>query len=330
MHAAGGGVVAGSQGAAAWRGGATGRAVEGPMGTTVAHGAAGVQGAAVGPGGVAAGGRAVSGTAIEGPRGNVYTHTVSAGRGFAAGSEGAVAGRGYAGYGTHDFSPTYAHAQGLAAQRWWHGSGVFTPTWCGSHAWAWRPAGYTAAAWGTAAWSAATWPAVGTWLAWNATPAYYDYGDNVTYQNDSVYYGSQPVGTAQQYYQEAVDIADSPSAKQPSADVQWLPLGVFGLMAQGQSTPAMVFQLAVDKAGAIKGNYYDQVTDTMAPVSGSINRKEQRAAWQVGANKNLVIETGLYNLTQDHSTALVHYGADRTQQYVLVRIKQPNQQEAQN
>jgi arylsulfatase len=62
---------------------------------------------------------------------------------------------------------------------------------------------------------------------------------------------------------------------------------------------------------------------------------KRHAVWyfggpKLGANKNLVIETGLYNLTQDHSTALVHYGADRTQQYVLVRIKQPNQQNTPN
>ena len=31
------------------------------------------------------------------------------------------------------------------------------------------------------------------------------------------------------------------------------------------------------------------------------------------------------NLTLDHSTALVHYGPDQTQRYVLVRIKQPDQ-----
>ena len=78
-------------------------------------------------------------------------------------------------------------------------------------------------------------------------------------------------------------------------------------MAEGQKSPEMVFQLAVDKAGAIKGNYYDQVTDTTAPVTGAVDKKDQRAAWHVGSNKDLVIETGLYNLTQNHSTALVHY-----------------------
>ena len=180
----------------------------------------------------------------------------------------------------------------------------------------------------------ATWPALGSWLAWDATPGYYDYGNNITYQNGDVYYGSQPVETQQQYYQQAVDLAASQAnvasssttaATDSGTATQWLPLGVFGLMAEGQQTPEMVFQLAIDKAGAIRGNYYDQVSDATAPVTGALDKKDQRVAWHVGANKNLVIETGLYNLTQDHSTALVHYGPDRTQQYVLVRIKQPDQ-----
>ena len=168
---------------------------------------------------------------------------------------------------------------------------------------------------------AATWPAIGTWLGWNLTPAYYDYGENITYQDDTVYYGNQPAATTQQYYQQAVDLANANTATS-SDETQWLPLGVFGLMADGNTAPQMVFQLAVDKAGVIRGNYYDQVADTTVPVSGSIDKKDQRVAWHVGANKNLVIETGLYNLTQEQSTALVHYGADKTQQYVLVRLKQ--------
>ena len=238
-------------------------------------------------------------------------------------------------YGTHAFSPTYCHAQGIAGQRWCDGCRCFTPAWCGVHPWAWCPAGYAAAAWATAAWRPATWPAVGSWLAWNATPGYYDYGSNITYQNNYVYYGTQPVETQQQYYQQAVNLAGSDASVAASnttaaagsgTEAQWLPLGVFGLMAEGQQTPEMVFQLAIDKAGAIRGNYYDQVSDATAPVTGALDKKDQRVAWRVGANKNLVIETGLYNLTQDHSTALVHYGPDQTQQYVLVRIKQPDRQ----
>ena len=36
-------------------------------------------------------------------------------------------------------------------------------------------------------------------------------------------------------------------------------------------------------------------------------------------------ETGLYNLTQDEAPALIHIGKDKTQQWMLVRLKQPEQ-----
>ena len=94
-------------------------------------------------------------------------------------------------------------------------------------------------------------------------------------------------------------------------------------MANGKKTPDMVFQLAVDKNGTIRGNYFDQVTQTNLPVTGAVDKKSQRVAWKVAAGQGLVVETGLYNLTQDESTALVHFGADRTEQDLLVRIKQP-------
>ena len=287
------------------------------------------QGIAGGPSGVAAGGKAVSGTAVKGPNGNVYTHTASAGRGVVAGS-GGVAAHGYAnGSIGHYFSPTYLHAQGVAANRWFGANGVFTAGWCAGHPWGWHPWGYTGAGWAAAAWGWATWPALGGWLAWDATPVYYDYGDNVTYQGDSVYYGSQPVATEQAYYNQALDLATSapaepaaseqagsnpPAGAQTATDPNWLPLGVFGLMPEGKKTPQMVFQLAVNKEGVVRGNYYDQATDTVQPVHGKVDKQDQRIAWQVGNNKKMVIETGIYNLTENESTALVHLGPDETEQ----------------
>jgi hypothetical protein len=271
MHA-----VAGAYGA---RGIGAGHVEQGAMGTTIAHGTAGIQ-AAVGRGDMA-------------------------------------------GYGTRHFSAAAYHAQGLAGQRWFAGHSLFTPAWCDAHPWGWCPAGYTAAAWAIAGWNTATWPAVGSWFPWAATPAYYDYGDNITYQNNDVYYGSQPEESQQQYYQDAVNLAGSGVAANAGNTAQWLPLGVFGLMPSGQTNPEMIFQLAVNKQGLVQGNYYDQIADSTVRVHGAVSKKNQRVAWQVGNNKNLVIETGLYNLTLDQSTALVHFGADKTEQFVLVRVKQP-------
>ncbi len=313
----GGGAISGPEGAAAWGGGARGGVYHGPGGTTIAHGSAGIHGGAVGPGGAAAGGGSAHGTVVKGPGGNVYAHG-------SASAHGAAVGRGFAGYGTHYWSATYCHAQGLAVNRWYGGVRIFTPTWCVAHPWGWCPAGYTAALWARTVWAVPTAAAIGAWIGVPAAFPPYVYGNNITYQDNRVYYGAEPVATEQEYYQQATDIAGSQSAPAAGgAKQQWLPLGVFGLVAEGQKTPDMVFQLAIDKAGAIRGNYYDQILDTTIPVSGAVDEKNQRAAWTIGKNKKLVVETGLYNLTQDSSTALVHYGPDRTQQYVLVRMKQP-------
>ena len=67
------------------------------------------------------------------------------------------------------------------------------------------------------------------------------------------------------------------------------------------------------------------MSGTNAVVQGAVDKKSQRVAWTVGDNKSTVGETGLYNLTQDESPALIHLGKDKTQQWTLVRLKQPQQ-----
>jgi hypothetical protein len=94
-------------------------------------------------------------------------------------------------------------------------------------------------------------------------------------------------------------------------------------MASGQKVPDMVFQLSVNSAGTIRGNYYDQVSGSTLAVHGSVDKRTQRAAWQIGNNKDLVVETGLYNFTERKSTALVHFGPTRSEQFLMVQLKQP-------
>src|SRR5437588_360394 len=43
--------------------------------------------------------------------------------------------------------------------------------------------------------------------------------------------------------------------------------------------------------GVLRGNYYNAVADSTEPVSGSGDRKTQRAAWTVGSRKAPVFET---------------------------------------
>jgi hypothetical protein len=212
-------------------------------------------------------------------------------------------------------------ARGAAVRTSYNGYGMYGSGWHAANPGAWTATGWKAGY----AWTPATWPAVGASLGWAAgvQPFAYNYGSDVTYQNDEVYYGSQPVATAEQYYQQASALAQSPPATDSAAE--WMPLGVFALVQKEQSDPQFVMQLAVNKAGAIGGNYTDMISGTNAVIQGSVDKKSQRAAWTVGKNKNTVCETGLYNLTKDEAPALIHIGKDRTQQWMLVRLKQPEQ-----
>jgi hypothetical protein len=170
---------------------------------------------------------------------------------------------------------------------------------------------------------------VNNWLGWGAAASYpYDYGQNITYQGGNVYYGSQPAGTTEQYYQEASNLATSAPTSPSSA--QWLPLGVFGLVEKDNKTPSVTFQLAVDRAGAVRGNAVTAGSTTTLPVQGAVQKKTQRVCWTVGTNTTVVYDTGIDNLIKSEAPILVHSSPTSTQQELLVRLKQPAQAASEN
>ena len=141
-----------------------------------------------------------------------------------------------------------------------------------------------------------------------------------------MYVNGEAVGTTEQYAEQATAIADAGQQAKPPEDEKWQSLGVFA-MAQGDETTSYnLFQLAINKDGVIRGNYYNTLTDTPKPVYGSVDQKTQRAAWTVGDRKAPVYEAGIANLTRDETTMLVHFGKDRTQQMTLVRIEAPQEE----
>ena len=100
-----------------------------------------------------------------------------------------------------------------------------------------------------------------------------------------------------------------------------MPIGVFAMVQGEQANGNDIFQLAVNKAGVIRGNYYDAIADNTLPVYGSVDREVRRAAWSIGDRKEVVFEAGIANLTRDEAPVLVHYGKDNTQQFTLVRVE---------
>lgn len=179
------------------------------------------------------------------------------------------------------------------------------------HYWCWRPC---------------TWVAIGSWLPWGwAQPVNYDYGNTVVYRDNYVYVDNQQVATSEDYYQQADTIAASVPEQVDEDKVEWMPLGVFAVSEESATDSGMLLQLAVSKEGILAGTFYNELTDSSRPVEGTVDQKTQRAAWKFADDKNpeIVMETGIYNLTEDQATALVHFGSEKTQTWLLVRLPAP-------
>jgi hypothetical protein len=226
--------------------------------------------------------------------------------------------------GTHiDYiPPARLSAQGWSVRNTFNNYNLFTPTWYNAHTRAWI-AGDLAAS----AWTPASWFDIAGWMGCDTMPEDYNYGQTVLYSDDTVYMEGRPVGTYAEYYDQADSLASSGEAKSDDK-TQWMPLGVFALVQTNQTDATTIFQLSVNKQGIIRGNCYDKLTDTTLPLRGAVDKKTQRVAWIVGDNKKTVFDTGLYNLTKDEAPTLVHFGKDRTQNWLLVRLT--NQTEANN
>jgi hypothetical protein len=195
----------------------------------------------------------------------------------------------------------------------------FTADWYQLH-----PVAWSAARWRVANfWAAPAWDSLSVYCGVTAAPVTYDYGSTVVFDNNQVYYNGDVVATADEYAGQALAYADAGRAAQVTATEEWQPLGVFGLCKGDDQKAERVIQLAINRDGVLRGNYYDAVADHSLQVYGAVDLRTQRAAWSVGDKKTIVFETGLGNLTQDQTTLLVHYGRERTDEMILVRLEQP-------
>ncbi len=232
-------------------------------------------------------------------------------------------GYGYGGYGA------YGHG-------WWgYPGGWYAPGWGMATAYMATSFGTMAAFLGLAALGGGG-GSSNTTVVTTPQPVSYDYGNNITYQGDTVYVNGQPSGSSQQYYQQAQQLAANaysspdPAQSQPPQQQQqpteeWKPLGVFSLAEPGQNQSTMLFQLAINKDGIVRGNYCNQITNENSEIYGSLDKKTQRISWTVGTNPNTVFDTSLGNLMKDDSTILVHFSPSNTQQMAFIRMPPPQE-----
>ncbi len=208
------------------------------------------------------------------------------------------------------WGPNNGHISDRAAWGWQQGWAKYPSYWC------WRPC---------------TWAAAGAWFGWAVSKPYnYDYGSTVVYRDNNVYVSDKQYASAEQYYEQADTIAKSlPEGADPES-VEWMPLGVFAVTEQDGTDSGMVIQLAVSKEGIVAGTFYNDVTGSSRPLEGMVDQKSQRVAWRFADDDSseTVMETGIYNLTEDQATAFVHFGPDKTQTWLMVRLPDPERDAA--
>lgn len=192
----------------------------------------------------------------------------------------------------------------------------------------WRQHNYNPsyyANWGNR-WRPANWAAAAGWLALGAAvPLSYEYGSSYPVDYSTSYSTTPTEYTSTSSYQPAVSdfSTSSTSTAATSQDANWLPLGIYALTkADIQATPNMYIQLALNKSGEIAGTYYNSTTDAAYPLEGSVDKSTQRVAFKVSNSENSpIIETGLYNLTQNEAPVSLHFADGDTQNWVLVPMQ---------
>ena len=164
--------------------------------------------------------------------------------------------------------------------------------------------------------------------ATTAAPVYVDHGTTVVYEGETVYVDNKPIPAAT-YNEPIVNLAVSveqpppPAPPEPGKPAEWMALGVFALAQEEKGDPVMFFQLSVSREGLISGGYESTITGDKKPIAGKVDKETQSVAWRIGDNVETVFATSLGNLTLDVSTIAVHFGKERVQNWLLVRLPEP-------
>ena len=163
----------------------------------------------------------------------------------------------------------------------------------------------------------------GSWV--DSSPVYYDYGTTLYYEGDDVYYEGEVLCSTEEYATQAQTIATSIPEDVQTEDVEWMPLGVFALSEDdGSAEDSTLFlNLAISKEGIIAGTFQNTATGKSFEVEGTIDQESQRAAWGPVGESWPIMETGIYNLTENEAGALIHFSDGQTQQWAMFRMDEP-------
>lgn len=217
----------------------------------------------------------------------------------------------------------------------------WTPDWYHRHPGSWHPHGPPPppSAW----WYRPTWDRTWGWFGAGffggfvantiLNPIPYYYGNNVVYTDNMVYVNNVPYVSAEEYYQQAIDLASAAPApitettvaatQTGATESEWLPMGTFAIVSDPkQESSQRILQLATNKNGEVRGNLVNTKTDKVTELYGNVDSKTQRVAFKVVGNDEVVVECGLWNLTQDTVPILIHISKYRTEERTMIRLTQ--------
>ncbi|HBO44997.1 MAG TPA: hypothetical protein DD670_13920, partial [Planctomycetaceae bacterium] len=133
-------------------------------------------------------------------------------------------------------------------------------------------------------------------------------------------------------YQDPADLASTGQGNgmPDQFDVdQWMPLGVFVITpSDSQAKPNRVFQFVISKNGQLAGTYFDTFSRQSIPIQGAVNKSTQQAAWTVGSNQEVVMETNLGSFVQNQGNVLVHERQQPSETWTMVRLPEPSNGDA--
>ncbi|MEI6636067.1 MAG: hypothetical protein WCO99_05840 [Planctomycetota bacterium] len=197
----------------------------------------------------------------------------------------------------------------------------FTPAWYSEHPDAWQYTHPHADLWAVAGVAGLT-----TWLGYPATAATTTAATSTTVAATSATTTATGTEAAAAATATSTDGNASNAAALPP-DLEWMPLGVYATGPKDAAQAHVYQQLAVSKQGELKGNYYDSITNTTQPVSGSIDRETRKASWKVGGKGGATFETTLDALMKTPSDVTMKSGG-ATHEWELVQVQKPDDKAA--
>jgi len=172
----------------------------------------------------------------------------------------------------------------------------------------------------------ANWGSVTSWCGYSgsyAQPVSYEYSDQGVYANgQEVQVDDEYSKQARELAKAGADLLQQKIDAQEADKLEWLPLGVFSLCDSKDGDPTIFLQLAISREGIIAGSYANTQTNENLALRGGADRESTRLAFTIGSNDDVVVETGLVNVTEEQTSAMIHYAGTR-QNWILVRMADP-------